>query len=76
MIQGWQKSQFFQKNQRIFLFKSDFFNLNQIMIYIRIFNLFLGYCSYNCHNYINNLAKQVGNQARQFLIVYLKVTND
>jgi len=39
-----------------FLFKSDFFHLNQIMIYIRIFHFLLGYCSYNYYNYVNNLA--------------------
>jgi len=33
---------FFPKNKKIgfFLFKSDFFDLNQIMIYIRIFHFF------------------------------------
>jgi len=34
------------------------------MIYIRIFHYILGYYSYNCHNYVNNLAEQVSNQAR------------
>src|SRR6218665_1447041 len=57
---------FFQKNKKIayFLFKSDFLDLNQIMIYIRIFQFLLGYSSYNCHNYVNNLAEQVCNQSR------------
>jgi len=66
---------FFQKNQKIgfILFKSDFFDLNQIMIYITIFHFFLGYCSYIYHNYVNNLAEKVCNQTRLlFLIVYLK----
>jgi len=58
------------------LIEIGFFYLNQIMIYIRIFHFFLGYCSYICHNYVNNLAEQVCNQTRiLFLIVYLKVTN-
>ena len=42
------------------LAKIGFFYLNHIMSYIRIF---LGYCSYNCLNYVNNLAEQVSNQA-------------
>jgi len=33
--------------------------LNQIMNYIRIFYFILGYCSYNYHNNIKNLAEQV-----------------
>ena len=57
---------FFEKNQKIgiFGFKSDFVDLNQIMIYIRIFHFFLGCCSYICHIYGHNLAEQVFNQAR------------
>jgi len=47
---------------RIFLFKSDFKNFNQVMIYIRIFNFLLGY--YNYHNYVKNLAEPVCNLAR------------
>ena len=47
------------------------------MIYVRIFQFFIGYCSYDFHNYVNNQAEQVCNQARLwFLIVYFKVTND
>jgi len=38
---------FLKKKWDFLKFKSDVFNLNQIMIYIRIFQHFLGYCSYN-----------------------------
>jgi len=57
---------FFQKNKKIgfFLFKPDFSDLNQIMIYITIFQFYLGYSSYKCHNCVNNLAEQVCNQSR------------
>jgi len=73
------KNRDLKKNQKIgfLLFKSVIFDLNQIRIYIRISIFFLGYCSYNRHDYVNNLEEQVCNQARLwFLIVYLKVTND
>ena len=46
----------FKKN-RIFVFKSDFLNLNQIMTYIRIFHFLIGYNNY--HNYVKNLAESV-----------------
>src|SRR6218665_242411 len=62
---GLAKIVIFLKKSKIgfFLFKSDFFYLNQIMIYIRIFHFLLGYYSYNCHNYVNNLVKQVCNSS-------------
>ena len=64
-IQGWQNHNFFLiKKSDFFYLNRIYFGLNQIMIYITIFHFFLGYCSYNCHNYVNNLAEQVCNQAR------------
>ena len=47
---------FFGKKSDFLKFKSNFFNLNQIKIYIRAFHFLLGYCTYNYHNYVNNLA--------------------
>jgi len=41
----------------IFLIEIGFFYLNQIMFYITIFYVLPGYCSYNYHNYVNNLAE-------------------
>src|SRR6218665_741270 len=51
-----------------FLFKSYFFYLSLIMIYIRMFHFLLGYCSYNYHNYVNNLAQQVCNLVSRQLV--------
>ena len=34
------------------------------MIYIRIFHFFLGYCSYICHNYVNQGFPTCGPRAK------------
>ena len=70
-MSGLEKSWFFGKKIK----KSNFLNLDQIMICIRIFHFLLGYSSYHHDKYVNNLAKQVCNLVRLWcFIVDLKVT--
>src|SRR6218665_90234 len=47
------------------LYTAGLEKITMFWIYIRISHFLLGYCSYNYHNYVNNLAEQVCNLAEQ-----------